>query len=76
MQAIIRGALCGRKGSAAFFASITAPSALSRGVIGMTNNIAFIKLSAEATGRIGTTARRASSGFHTCLMTEEAWEIQ
>jgi len=42
----------------------------------MTNDVALAKLSAEVAGRIGTAARRASSDFHTCLMTEEAREVQ
>jgi hypothetical protein len=42
----------------------------------MANNVAFAKLSVEAASGIGTTARYASSDLHTCLMTEEAMEIQ
>jgi hypothetical protein len=39
-------------------------------------DIAFIKLSTEGTGGIGTAPVQASFLFHTCLMTEEAAEVQ
>lgn len=42
----------------------------------MTNDIAFIKLSTEGAGGIGTAPVQASFLFHTCLMTEEAGEVQ
>ncbi len=71
MQTIIGRAMGGTECFAAFLATITTPSALSRGVIRMTDDIALVKLSVQAAGRIGTAARYASSDFHTCLMTEE-----
>jgi hypothetical protein len=42
----------------------------------MTNDVAFAKLAMIAAIGIGTTARYASTDFHTCLMTEKAMEIQ
>jgi hypothetical protein len=42
----------------------------------MTNDVAFAKLSVETAIEIGTRVRYASCDLHTCLMTEEAMEIQ
>ena len=68
--------MCGAECFAAFLAAITPPSALSSDVVRMTNNVAPVELPTEATVRIGTAARRTASDFHTCLMTEEAREVQ
>ena len=68
--------MCGAECFAAFLAAITPPSALSSGAVRMTNNVALVELSAEATAKIGTAVRQTSSDFHTCLMTEEAREVQ
>jgi hypothetical protein len=59
-----------------FLAAETTPSDLPCDVEGMANDVAFSKLSMKAAIGIGTTARYASTDFHTCLMTEEVMEIQ
>jgi len=66
----------GRERSAALLTAVVTPSALPGDIKGMTNNIVFAELSMKAAIGIGTTARYASSDFHTCLMTEEVTEIQ
>jgi hypothetical protein len=76
MQAIIWRATRRRECFTTSLAAITPPSALSSDVIRMTNDVAPVELAAEAAGWIGTAARRASSDFHTCLMTEETREVQ
>jgi hypothetical protein len=68
--------MCGRECFAAFLAAITTPSALGGCVVRMADDVAFVKPSAEAAGRIGTAVRQASSDFHTCLLAEEAREVQ
>jgi hypothetical protein len=76
MQAIVRRAMSGGEGPIAFLTTLTTPSALRGGVERMANDVTFAKLAVEAASGIAAAARYASSDLHTCLMTEEAMEIQ
>jgi hypothetical protein len=63
MQVMIGRSLRGCECNSTFLAAVTTAFALRRDVIGMTNDIAFIKLSTEGAGGIGTAQVRASFLF-------------
>ena len=76
MQPIIRCAVSGREGSAAFFATVASPSSLRCDVEGVSDNIAFSDLASQGAIGVWTAARSSSAPLHICLMSEKPEKIQ
>ncbi len=76
MQPIIGCSVGGREGSAALIATVAPPSALCRGVEGVSNDVSFAGLASQEAIGVWTAARSSSAPLHTCLIVEKPEKIQ